>query len=151
VSHAYTSVDETYYRAIYIDYLENRGTNDVCRFYQAGPFSRALDETDPRYIFTGEVTLQDKYAGTISYTMNSRSEYAIHANISSPTTVLINQNYYPGWKVSNNAIITNSEGMIGIPVDAGVYDINVRYQPYTVYWGIFITMFALMIGILFIV
>ncbi|MEO6077512.1 MAG: hypothetical protein ABIP54_01885, partial [Candidatus Andersenbacteria bacterium] len=148
VSHAYTSGDETYYRAIYIDYLENRGTSDVCRFYQAGPFSRAIDETDPRYVFIGEVALQDISAGTVTYNMNSRSEYSIHANISSPTQIIINQNYYPGWKASNNLNVINSKGRIGIPINSGVYDISLKYRPNTVYWGIWITMFALMIGIL---
>ena len=148
VSHAYTSDDETYYRAVYIDFLENRGTNDVCRFYQAGPFTRSIDSTDPRTPSIGEVALQDENSGTVSYTMNNQSEYHIHVDITSPTIVLINQNYYPGWKTNTHAMIKNAEGRIGIPLAPGTYDFSLRYEPYVVYWGILISMIGIVLGVL---
>ncbi|MCE9642735.1 MAG: hypothetical protein K8Q97_00260 [Candidatus Andersenbacteria bacterium] len=146
VSHAYTSGDEAYYRAVYIDYLENRGTNDVCRFYQMGPYSRAIDETDPRYISRGEVYADDANAGTISYSMNARSEYSIHANIQSATRVIINQNYYPGWTASSGGAVENYHGVIAIPVAVGIHDITLRYNPNTVYWGVVISLIGCLVG-----
>lgn len=148
VSHAYTSRDETYYRTIYLDFLENRGTNDVCRFYQAGPFTRAIDETDPRYISRGEVYLQDSSAGTISYIMNNKGEYVIHAEITSPTTILVNQNYYPGWVTNSGRIVENKNGIISVSLIPGVQDIMVDYRPNTVYWGICISMISVILGVL---
>ncbi len=148
VSHAYTSGDEVYYRAIYLDFLENRGTKDVCRFYQAGPFSRSIDETDPRYISQGEIYLDDAKSGTVSYTMNTRSEYSIHANIQSATRIIINQNYYPGWVASSGQRVENYHGVIAISVVPGIYDITLRYNPNTVYWGMGISALGFLIGLL---
>ena len=146
VSHAYTSGDEAYYRAVYIDYLENRGTNDVCRFYQVGPYSRAIDETDPRYISHGEVYVDDANAGTVSYSMNPRSKYNIHANIQSETRIIINQNYYPGWGTNSGYAVENYHGVIAIPVAPGMHDITLRYNPHTVYWGMAISLIGCLVG-----
>ncbi|HSX25309.1 MAG TPA: hypothetical protein VLG69_05060 [Candidatus Andersenbacteria bacterium] len=148
VSHAYSTHDELYYRAIYIDFLENRGTNDVCRFYQAGPFTRTIDSTDPRSRFMGEVALRDPDSGTVSYTMNDQSEYTIHATVTSPTTILVNQNYYPGWKTDSKLSVKNTEGIIGIHVMPGAYNFSLLYKPYAVYWGAIISMIGIVLGVL---
>ena len=146
VSHAYTSSDEMYYRAVYLDFLENRGTNDVCRFYQAGPFTRSIDETDPRYISQGEVYLKDVSAGTLSYSMNNRSEYVIHTKILSSTSIVINQNYYPGWVTDSGQVVENSDGLISIPIAPGTHDVTFKYRPHTVSWGIVLSLLGCLLG-----
>ena len=146
VGHAYTSSDETYYRAVYLDFLENRGTNDVCRFYQAGPYSRAIDETDPRYISQGEVYLDNAKSGTVSHTMNAQSQYSIHADIASATRIIVNQNYYPGWIASSGQVVENYHGVIAIPIAPGIYDIALSYKPNTVYWGMIISLIGCLAG-----
>lgn len=151
VSSAYTTADETYYRTIYVDYLENRGTNDVCRFYQNSPAPHPIDSSDPRMKDFGEAYLANSDAGVASIQKRSSVGMDIEVDITKPTLLIINQNYYPGWKTVEHIAVINHAGLVAIPVNSSTKIIHLMYQPTVVYWGALISIIALIVGILYVV
>ncbi len=128
VKHSHTTPDETYYRAAYIDYLENRGVNDLCRFYQHAPATSAINGSDKKKPNKGEVYLADADAGSVQIIRRDAQELAIHANIQMPTSIVVNMNYYPGWKTREGVRVQERDGLVTVPLLPGEHSLTLYYS-----------------------
>ena len=134
VKHSHTTPDEKYYRAAYIDYLENRGVNDLCRFYQYAPATSAINSSDKKKPDKGEVYLDTKESGNVQLIRRDLNGLTIHAEIQTPTSVMINMNYYPGWKTEEGFAVQSKDGLIEVPLRQGDYTLTLQYSPKILYF-----------------
>lgn len=148
VRDGYTTEDETYYRAGYIDFLEKRGTNGLCRFYQEQPHTSAINKADKKKPDRGEVYLEDTTSGTVRLLARDTNSVKIYAKLQSPTNVFVNMNHYPGWHTDVNFPVHAQEGLIAITVPQGEHFFTLAYQPKEVLWGIGATLLGIVVGIL---
>ena len=76
----------------------------------------------------------------IEWTPN-RLSYEVNA--SAPTSLIINQNMYPGWRVAEGAgSIYSYDGRIAIRVPAGPEKLEVLYRPTHIAWAFALTLLA---------
>lgn len=129
VKHSYTTQDETYYRAAYIDYLENRGVNDLCRFYQAAPSTSAINSSDKKKPNRGEVYLLEPTAGTAKLVTRDSNKLTIQDDVHTATSIVVNMNYYPGWKTKEGFFVRSQDGLIAVDVPAGISRVTLLYRP----------------------
>ncbi len=149
---AYSTKDETYYRAGYIDFLEKRGTNGLCRFYQTQPHTAAINNTSKQKESRGEVYVEDKDSGKAEILSRDNNSLQIHAMLIGPSSVVVNMNYYPGWVTQEGLTVENHDGLIAVPLTTGEATFTLEYRPSTVYIGAVISFVGilLLVGIFFI-
>lgn len=148
VRDAYSTKDEKYYRAGYIDFLEKRGINGLCRFYQVQPSTTAIDNSSKMKQDRGELYVEEKDSGSVELISRSASALEFRVNASKAVHVIFNMNYYPGWKTREGFLVTNRDGLIAIEVPAGEYTSTLEYRPTVIYWGIAISSLSALLGIL---
>ncbi len=145
VRDAYSTEDESYYRAGYIDFLEKRGINGLCRFYQPKPSTAAINNTSKQKESRGEVYIEDKGAGNTELLQRDNNSLTIHATLTGVSKVVVNMNYYPGWVTQEGLPVENLDGLIAVPLAPGEYTFTLLYHPAAVYRGMIISL----LGILF--
>ncbi len=148
VKHSYTTPDGVYYRAAYIDYLENRGVNDLCRFYQHIPATSTINGSDKKKPYRGEVYLADSAAGSVQLLERSLNKLSIQASIQTATNILVNMNYYQGWKTKEGFVVQDKDGLIAVQVAPGDHTFTLYYAPTIIYWSVLISFSGLLLGLL---
>ena len=106
----------------YLPLLQNRGVVDA---YETIPFERyakAINDKDYRgeYYFMGE--------GIANQLRWSPNKLKYHIKLTKPDRLVINQNYWPGWKTSHGVVLRQN-GLLAIDLPAGEYDLKVKYHP----------------------
>ncbi len=142
-THAYRTSDDEYYTAGYINYAANQGMTDICPVYlNENPLAaRGLDSSDAKRPYHGEVYL----AGN-----GTTAQYKVHANTVtaniSPdenTYVVLNQNFYPGWRTADGKEVFSYHGLIAAPAAERDQTIAFFYRPASYLIGLFITLLTL--------
>jgi hypothetical protein len=114
----------------------NRGTLNC---YDETPFptSSALrpDLPDEEY-------LADPTAGTVRRIKWSPNRIDLEVNLTRPATVLINQNWQPGWS-SSEGTLRSDRGMVAIDLPAGTTRFKVTMWPLTCTLGLLLTLAAI--------
>ncbi|OGY32965.1 MAG: hypothetical protein A3C02_02400 [Candidatus Andersenbacteria bacterium RIFCSPHIGHO2_02_FULL_45_11] len=131
VKHSYTTSDEKYYRAAYIDYLENRGVNDLCRFYQHTPATSAINGSDKKKPDRGEVYLVDTKAGSVNFIRRDDQKFVVAVDIKQPTSLMVNMNYYSGWKTKEGFPVQDRDGLIEVVLPIGANIVTLLYGYYS--------------------
>jgi hypothetical protein len=119
--------------------LQNTGVVDA---YETIPFcryARAVTDSDYR----GEFYLVDKEKGDASLKEWSPSKFVFHVALKTGNSLVINQNFWPGWHTSQGTL-KDYQGLLAVDLRPGVYDVTVRYLPvrFLIGIGIFILMIA---------
>jgi hypothetical protein len=105
-------------------------------------------ETDQGY--RGEVFLLRQTAGvTAQITPNV---ITIHAQSAFPDLLVVNQNYFPGWRAegSVNAPVRSDQGRLSLPIPAGTHDVTLRYGAGPLWRGLAFSMAGLIAAFLYV-
>ncbi|MFH1126401.1 MAG: hypothetical protein V1703_04700 [Candidatus Altiarchaeota archaeon] len=105
------------------------------------PTVRALNYGDKNY--RGEVYTINKTgpAGILEFTP---SRVRVHVNASSPDLLVLNQNYYPGWR-SSAGLVVPYRGLISTKVDPSIREVEFYYLPDSFIIGALITLITLLL------
>ncbi|MEX0649950.1 MAG: hypothetical protein WD200_03040, partial [Candidatus Andersenbacteria bacterium] len=139
-------LDGKYYKVGYISYLENMGTNDLCRHYQPDPHTRAFDSSDPLKPYNGEVWLVN--GGKILEYSLKPGILTIAATTSTKDRIVLNQNYDAGWKSTGDIQPESFNGLVSVPISEGTQTLVLEYQPQIMWWGAWITVLGSIIAIM---
>jgi hypothetical protein len=68
--------------------------------------------------------------GQISQIEWTPNQLRYHVSVTAPTELVVNQNYFPGWRVESGVgDVTSRNGLLAVHVPAGSHDITLRYWP----------------------
>jgi len=93
-----------------------------------------------------EELLVEPAAGTVSRVAWSPSRIDLHAELTRPSRIVINQNWHPGWR-SSVGVVVNDEGRLAIDAPAGTSELTVRFLPRSAVGGIGATLLALAVAV----
>jgi len=91
--------------------------------------------------YKGEVYLQNT-KGKVSYAYWSPNKLIVDVNVSSQGYVVINQNYYEGWKTKNNRKVESFKGLISTKVYPEDKQVSFYYLSWSLVIGAAITFFS---------
>lgn len=119
---------------------ENLGTISAYEPIADDLASAVEPSTSPEY--RGEVFLE--YGrGTARFSAWSPNQLAIEVDADADDVLLVNQNYFPGWR-SSEAPVVETRGLIGVPVGRGHHRIELVYRPTSVVAGAIVTAASLL-------
>jgi len=114
---------------MYLSYLSNKGTVDC---YRAVSLPIKAKPGGGR-LYLGEAYIVGSTgAAKITSFTNNAVEVAVDSQ--SPGLLVLNQNYYPGWK-SDAGDVKSYNGLISVPVDQSNRTVHFFFQPTSFYLG----------------
>jgi hypothetical protein len=123
----------------YLPLLQNIGVVDAYETIPFARYARAFNDKDYR----GEFYFVGKGVATQLKWSPNRLKY--HVKLEQPDRLVINQNYWPGWRVTRG-VVTRHNGLLAVDLPAGEYDLRIKYQPITFTAGLslfFATLFSI--------
>src|SRR5208337_2653121 len=82
-------------------------------------------------------------AGEVKQTMWTPNRLGYEVNVPATTSLVINQNMYPGWRVVHgDGEIYSDGGLIAVRVPAGHQKIKIVYRPTHIAWAYLLTFSA---------
>jgi hypothetical protein len=133
--------DQVYksFGASYPGFLANAGTIFA---YESIPMpSKAVAVSSPLY--RGEVYLEGA-SGRAAYRFWSPNRLLVEVASSAPDTLVINQNYYPGWRAKGGLRVEPYNGLIAVKIDPKVHEVEVYYRPTSFVIGALLSLATLM-------
>lgn len=95
--------------------------------------------------YRGELFFTDNSGNRAEFTEFSPNKIEIKTRLSSPDTLVINQNFDPSWKIRGGKI-TSRNGLLAIKIDQpGEYNLKLTYLPLTFFIGISISIISIII------
>lgn len=134
---------EDRFKVQYPMFLLNLGV--VNCYEQAKPPIRALAVSDEGY--RGEVYYRSS-PGTPELLSFSPNRLVIGVDVTSPDTLIVNQNHDPGWKVAGR-MVRSVYGVIAVDVEPGDTEVILYYRPTSFLLGSLLTVMGLILGGLF--
>lgn len=119
------------YSAQYLPLLQNRGVVDAYETIPFGNNAHAVADRD----YQGEFYLQK--GGRVALLNWSPNRFVYHVTLRDKDRLVINQNFWPGWKTSRG-VLARHEGLLAVDLPPGDYDVAVRYLPRSFLIGILI-------------
>lgn len=84
---------------------------------------------------------------TAEFARKSPNRFRVETHSPVPRVLVVSQNWYPGWKASVNGhsrpVQRVNGALMGVPVDAGVSEVEFAYRPTGFIWALGVTMAAL--------
>jgi hypothetical protein len=91
-----------------------------------------------------EEYLVDPMAGHLEERAWSPNAIALSADLERPTTMRVNQNFHPGWRVSTPGLsLKSDEGLLAVDLPAGKTDFTLSFRPRSALAGAMASLFAL--------
>jgi hypothetical protein len=137
------------------DFRQARGNRWLSSFYPAigrGTLSCFDDYDIPqsaalRGDLANEEQLQDAAAGTVTRVAWSPNRIDLHAELTRPARIVVNQNWHPGWRASVGTVV-DDDGRIAVDAPAGSQDIALRFLPRSAVGGGCASLLALVVCVL---
>jgi len=108
-----------------------------CGYYVPHDVVRAYNQA----YYRGEFYLLG--AGDVKQTMWTPNRLGYEVNVAAPTSLVINQNMYPGWRVIKGDGEAYSEGgLMAVRVQPGHHQIELAYTPTNIVWAYWLTLLA---------
>jgi uncharacterized membrane protein YfhO len=108
-----------------------------------GALPRAyLSPSSDQYVANNKIT---------NYTLNMDGSSELTYNSDQETTLVLNENYYPGWvaQIEGNSIVASElNGLKTFRVPAGEHDVRISYQPRSFRTGLIISLASLALWML---
>lgn len=122
---------------MYPAFLSNSGVLDAYEVIHVNR-GHVLTVFDPEY--KGEMYL-DKGKGSVSIISFSPNKIVADVHATEPDTLIVNQNYYKGWRVvgARSKIVKSFNGLISCVIQPGNYRATFYYLPTSFLVGFFIT------------
>lgn len=98
---------------------------------------------NPSYL--GELRFQDG-VGRLSPLRVGRNSLAFDLRTSGPATIVLNQNFFPGWQTEEGAEVFDLDGLLAVKV-LGAWDgqLELRFAPRTLWWGLLLSALGLVL------
>jgi len=101
--------------------------------------------------YRGEVYLADAAAGSAALVGSTLSTYRVSYAATKDATLMLNQNYAPGWRVTGtNAHVYAREGLVAVDVSAGQGTLEFSYDPKCFLPGLAISVLAVIVAFVFV-
>ena len=136
------------------EFHQSRGNRWLVAHYEAmGIGSLSCWETHPviqSTLLRGDLPAEEYLsesthgAGTVKRTSWSPNRIVMHATLTRPARILVNQNWHPGWHASVGTVVSN-EGLIAVDVPEGDHDVELRFRPWSTIAGAGVTMTSLVV------
>ncbi|WP_394825942.1 hypothetical protein [Pendulispora albinea] len=133
-------------------FRQARGTRWALAYY--GPMERGCLSCYDAYpvpqsrLLRGDLPaeeyLEDPSGGTVSRTRWTPNAITLHAELTKPGRVFINQNWHPGWRTSEGTV-ENVKGLLAVALPAGAHDVVVRFLPRAATGGAAISLTTLIV------
>jgi hypothetical protein len=114
----------------------NRGSLSCFDDYQV-PQSPSL-----RGDLAHEEFLADKTAGTVERRTWSPGSITVHADLTKPARLIVNQNWHPGWHASVGTVASDDE-RLAVDLPAGSQDVVLRFLPRSGVGGLIVSLLSL--------
>ncbi len=103
----------------------------------------AIDAPD----YPGELFLHGT-AGDATYTHWSPNRLTIRVRAATAGDVVVNQNYYPGWRAAGSPtpIVRPLDSLLSVPIPAGESTVTLYYRPTSVVLGAAISLLTVLLG-----
>ena len=85
----------------------------------------------------------DAAAGKVKRVSWSPNKIVVHADVSRPARLLVNQNWAPGWHASVGKVVSH-DGLLAVDLPAGVNDVALTFLPWSTLGGAATTLTALL-------
>jgi hypothetical protein len=119
----------------YASMLRNIG---IIACYESANVSRnAIPQSHPRY--RGEAfILEDEIPGAASARIRTwtPNELRIETRSAEDSTLVVNQNYDPGWKTADGREVRNLDGRIAVATRRGADSVTLEYSPRSAWFGL---------------
>jgi hypothetical protein len=119
----------------YASMLRNIG---IIACYESAHVSRnAIPQSHPRY--RGEAfILEDEIPGAASARIRTwtPNELRIETRSAEDSTLVVNQNYDPGWKTADGREVRNLDGRIAVATRRGADSVTLEYSPRSAWFGL---------------
>ena len=132
-----TGKDWKMFESIYYDKGVVNGRDPIGNQIQTS----VIPKDNPGY--RGEYFLANNF-GKINQTVFTPEKIEFNLDMFKPDTLVINQNYFPGWRSSFGKVI-NHQGLIGVEINKRVPKVSVYYLPNSFITGSIITFSFLLI------
>jgi hypothetical protein len=134
------------------EFRQARGDRWLAAFYPAigrGTLSCFDDYDIPqsaalRGDLAHEEMLKDEGAGTLRRVEWTPNRIDLHAELTRPARIVVNQNWHPGWHPSVGTLV-DDDGRIAVDAPAGTYDLTLRFAPRSAIGGGATTLLALVV------
>jgi hypothetical protein len=114
------------------------------QYNEAHPRGAALGYNEPGY--RGEYYLLG--AGTVGQLYWSPNRLIYDVNVPAATSLVINQNTYPGWYVAHgDGEVYDEDGLIAVHIPPGHQSIDLKYRPTHIWPAYLATLFATVLAI----
>jgi hypothetical protein len=131
-------------------FRQSRGNRWLAAHYQGINLgSLSCWETHPvimspklRGDLAAEEYLSDPKAGTTRRVSWSPNRIVVHASLSRPTRLLVNQNWHPGWRASVGQLVSD-DGLLAVDLPPGEHDVTLSFRPRSALTGAAVTLVAL--------
>lgn len=88
----------------------------------------------------------------ITWLLRSPNQMVLRVKNNRPGYLVLSQPFYPGWQVSvdgKKGTLYQVDGiLVGLPIDTGTHLVEFHYRPYYFNWGIGISLFGILIGVI---
>lgn len=129
------------YGAMYPAYLSNAGS--VYALESVPAPTKAIVFTASEY--RGEVFLEG-VEGTVRYTLWTPNCLKISVDAQGDGYVVINQNYYDGWKEKNGLKVEDRNGLLAVKVSPQVTTVELYYLPISFVVGVLVSLVSLAVA-----
>ncbi len=120
---------------MYMTARANGGVLDCYEILERPVYPRGSDQKGYR----GEQYLAG--TGTVKLTRWTPNALSFDVDAQEATTLMINQNYYPSWRlIEGNGLVTSQDGLLAIAVQPGRQQLTIRYDDQAFQLGLVITM-----------
>jgi hypothetical protein len=120
-------------------------------FDQAINWLRGHDPTESAIVEGGTVMNSGEVDAKISWIRRTPNYVAVQVTVDKPGLLVFSQAWYLDWKVWVNGDeerLYRTNGILsGVPVITGTHMVEFAYQPSTLYWGIGVSILAVMVAL----
>ena len=143
VRDSHTQNAEGLYRVGYENYRANQGTTDLCNPYlvQRGIAARGAESSNPLRPYFGEATLTG--AGMVHDVMVKPARLTVALEPRAPGWLLVNQNFFPGWRTTPPREVTSKDGLLASRVLPSDTTMTFTYAPLSFPIGALVSIGAL--------
>ena len=144
VTNSYTDNREGVYKVSYENYRAGQGTADMCMPYmmERGAYGRGRDTLDLTKSYFGEAKLTQD--GEVHSVDVDGDEVIVSFNASEAGWLVLNQNFFPGWRSIPAREVISHDGLVAVRVQAGDDSMIFRYAPRSYELGFWISVVSVM-------
>lgn len=139
---SHTDEERGYYKVSYENYKAGQGVVDICMPYmmQRGVAARGIDNSNPATPYFGEAMLTG--GGEVTSFDVQPESIQLKIEPEQPGWLVLNQNFFPGWRTDPPREITNWDGLVAARITPEDREIIFRYRPASYVMGLEITLAA---------